>query len=192
MRTCRSCESCLRNLCVLATLREVLVLIIAARSVFFVSWFRCGSKSSTTEDTEHVANSYCKERSKLFLRPVFPYSVYSASSVVQSPTTDEGGSLKSCCNQLSVPLREVLVLIIAARSVFFVSLRLCGSKSSTTEEKRNTEEPGHQGNDMITKDPKTKGLLVGLNHKGTKEQSEGSNAERVARGIEPQRHEGTK
>ena len=163
-------ESCCNQL--LAPLRELLVLIIAARSVYFVSWFRCGSKSSTTEDTEHVANSYCKERSKLFLRPVFPYSVYSASSVVQSPRTDEGGSLKSCCNQLSVPLREVLVLTIAAQSVFFVTWFRCGSKSSTTEERRNTEEPGHQGNDMITKDPKTKGLLVVLNHKGTKEQSE--------------------
>ena len=81
-----------------------------------------------------------------------------------------------CCNQLLAPLREVLVLTIAARSVYFVSWFRCGSKSSTTEERRNTEEPGHQGNDMITKDPKTKGLLVVLNHKGTKEQSEGSNA----------------
>ena len=94
---------------------------------------------------------------------------------------------ESCLRDLCglAPLREVLVLITAAQSVFFVTWFRCGSKSSTTEERRNTEELLHRFVGTISVNSVaillrylvTKGLLVVLNHKGTKEQSEGSNDE---------------
>ena len=91
---------------------------------------------------------------------------------------------ESCLRDLCglAPLRELLVLIIAAQSVFFVTWFRSGSKSLTTEEKRNTEELLHRFVGAISvaillRYLVTKGLLVVLNHKGTKEQSEIHNDE---------------
>ena len=104
----RTSESCLRNLCGLAPLREVLVLSIAAQSVFFVTWFRCGSKSLTTEERRNTEEPEHQGNDMITKDPMPKYENLSILSKY------------TLCGL--APLREVLVLSIAARSVYVVSL----------------------------------------------------------------------